>query len=46
MQDIGHNMFHLHVAQLLPITLSSWKSVLSPTNDKYARTELTVSIWH
>ena len=29
MQDIGHNMFHLHVAQQLPIILSSWKSVFS-----------------
>ena len=36
MQDVGHNMFHLHVAQQLPITLSSWTSKLSPTNEKDA----------
>ena len=36
MQDVGHNMLHLHVAQQLPITLSSWTSKLSPTNEKDA----------
>ena len=35
MQDVRH-MLHLHVAQQLPpITLSSWTSGLSPTNDKH-----------
>ena len=30
MQDFGHNMLHLHVAQqLLRITLSSWTSNFS-----------------
>ena len=37
MQNVGHNMLHLHVAQQLPsIILSSWTSDLSPTNDKEA----------
>ena len=37
MQDVGHNMLHLHVAlQLPPITLSSWTNDLSPTSDKDA----------
>ena len=36
MQDVRH-MLHLHVAQQLPaITLRSWSSDLSPTNDKDA----------
>ena len=37
MQNVRHNMLHLHVAQQLPsIILSSWTSDLSPTNDKEA----------
>ena len=37
MQDIAHNMLHLHVAQQLPpITLSSGTSDFFPTNDKDA----------
>ena len=36
MQDVGHSMLQLHVAQQLPITLSSWTSELFPTNDKDA----------
>ena len=37
MQDVEHNILHLHVSQQLPpITLSSWTSDLSSTNGKYA----------
>ena len=37
MQNVGHDMLRLHVAQQLPpITLSSWTSDLYPTNDKDA----------
>ena len=36
MQDVEHNVLHLHVAHQLPITSISWTSVLSPTNDKDA----------
>ena len=37
MQDVGHNMLHLYVAQQLPpITLSLWTSDLSPINDEDA----------
>ena len=37
MQDVKHNMLHLHVAQQLPlITLSSWTSGLSSASDKDA----------
>ena len=37
MQNVGHNMLRLHVAQQLPsIILSSWTSDLSPTNNKEA----------
>ena len=47
MQDVGHNMLHLHVAQQLP-SLKQWKFmhqwVISPTDDNDA--ELTISIWH
>ena len=37
MQDVGHNILHLHAAQQLPpITLSSWISDLFPSNEKDA----------
>ena len=37
MQNVGHDMLRLHVAQQLPpITLSSWTSDLYPINDKDA----------
>ena len=47
LQDVGHNMLHLHVAQQLQSFKQStfmhqW--VISPTNDNDA--ELTISIWH
>ena len=35
MQDAGHNMLHLHVAQQLPSLYMWW--VISPTNDKDAQ---------
>ena len=37
MQNVGHYMLHLHVAQQLPpLTQSSWTSDLSPTSHKDA----------
>ena len=38
MQDVGHNMLHLHVAQQLPTTHQSklMDHRLSPTNEKDA----------
>ena len=36
MQDVVHDMLHLHVAQQLRITLGLWTSELSPTSDKDA----------
>ena len=46
MQDVGHNMLHLHVAQQLPpITLNSWTSDLSPTINKDAELNPGSKLW-
>ena len=45
MQDVGHNMLHLHVAQQLPwLYMHQW--VISPTNWQWCWAEQTISIWH